>query len=272
MIKGNKIKVYPEIGKRDFPFHLLSASYGIADLKTLPIHRDNYECCTVEFILEGGGYLEINGQSYTPGPGSAYILHKRSAHKYWPDYKNPWKKIFFVIDGELMEYLFRVYRLDQIYYVPDCQDLKKYFDEMMRLKNGIESVHRQAAIIFHRMLEEMHSLICGTGPAAPDDIARLKKFLDDNIEGKVNLETFCRKHGRSSAHMIRQFKAYFGVAPYDYLMQKRIEAARLMLRHSYLLVKEIAARLQFSDQYYFSNYFKRKAGMSPQKYRANVRK
>jgi len=35
-----------------------------------------------------------------------------------------------------------------------------------------------------------------------------------------------------------------------------------------LSVKEIAARLGFSDQYYFSNYYKRKKGLSPRLYRA----
>jgi AraC-like DNA-binding protein len=69
--------------------------------------------------------------------------------------------------------------------------------------------------------------------------------------------------------MIRQFKTYFGISPYEYLMRKRIEAARLMLRHSDLLIKEIAARLQFSDQYYFSNYFKKKTGMSPAHYKTH---
>jgi AraC-like DNA-binding protein len=261
--------VYPELEKGHFPFRLLSASYGIASSKTGSIEREDYECCTVELILEGAGFLESNGFSCAPGKGSVYILHKHSDHAYWPEVKDPWKKIFFVIDGELMEYLFQIYRLDKVHYIPDCMHLEKYFMEMLRLRNDVESVHRQAAVIFHSLLEEMHPLVFGGDAIVPEDVRELKKYLDSHIEKKVNLENFCRKHGRSSGHMIRQFKEFFGLSPYDYLMRKRIEAARLMLRHSDLLIKEIAARLQFSDQYYFSNYFKKKTGMSPARYKTH---
>ena len=254
-----------------FPFKLLTATYGIADARTPVIERRDYECCTVEFIYKGKGFLEINGLSCSPGENSIYILHKHSNHRYWPDKNAPWEKIFFVIDGEFMEYLFKTYRIDRTCFIPDCPQLKKYFEEMMQLKHGIGEINRQAAIIFHRLLEECHTILYGSpNQFIPPEVLELKKFLDDNIELKVNLDRYCREKQRSCANMIRRFKKYFGTSPYDYLMQKRIEEARLMLRHSAFSVKEIASRLKFSDQYYFSNYFKRKTGMSPQKYRKGV--
>jgi AraC family transcriptional regulator of arabinose operon len=252
----------------DFPFKLLSATSGIADARTPPIERRDYECCTVEFIYKGKGFLEINGCSCSPGEDSVYILHKHSDHRYWPDKNAPWEKLFFVIDGGLMEYLFKAYRLDETYFIPDCPQLRKYFDEMMQLRHGIGEINRQAAIIFHRLLEECHTVLYGSPNQLTDpEILELKKFLDDNVERKVSLDRYCRERNRSCASMIRRFKKHFGTAPYDYLMRKRIEEARLMLRHSAFSVKEIAFRLNFSDQYYFSNYFKRKTGMSPQKYK-----
>ena len=253
----------------EFPFQLLAATYGIADARTSAIQRSDYECCTVEFVYEGSGYLDINGHSSTPGANSVYILHKHSTHNYRPEKQNPWKKIFFVIDGELMEYLFRIYHLDQVYHIPDCPQIRKHFEEMMLLKHSAgATIHHQASIIFHRMLEEAYAILYdSSSDRVPAEVLQLKSYLDDSIERKVNLEDFCQEAHRSSAHMIRQFKAHFGATPYCYLMEKRIEAARLLLRHSALSVKEVAARLKFSDQYYFSNYFKRKTGLSPKKYK-----
>ncbi len=257
----------------DFPFKLMSATYGIADARTPLITRKDYECCTVEFIYKGSGFLEINGHACSPGENSIYILHKHSNHRYWPDKNNPWEKLFFVIDGDLMEYLFRTYRLDDTYFIPDCPQLKKYFDEMMQLRHGIGEINRQASIVFHRLLEECHTILYGLpNQFTPPEILELKKFLDDNVERKVSLDRYCLDRHRSCASMIRRFKRHFGTSPYDYLMQKRIEEARLMLRHSAFSVKEIASRLNFSDQYYFSNYFKRKTGMSPQKYKKGIQK
>ncbi len=265
-----KSRIYPEAAAPDFPFRLLAVSYGIADARTQPIQRADYECCTVEYVYEGRGFLDSNGHSCAPEIDSVYILHKHSDHRYWPEKENPWKKIFFVIDGDFMEQLFRVYRLDTVCHIPYCPQIRKYFDEMMQLRHdmGGSVVHRQAAIVFHRMLDEAYSILHEPiQPHVTSEILALKKVLDDNIEQRINLEDVCRGMHRSSAHMIRRFKVVYGETPYDYLMQKRVDAARLLLRHSALSVKEIAARLKFSDQYYFSNYFKRKTGLSPKKFK-----
>lgn len=267
MIKGCETEDFPIPGKEEFPFRLLTATHGIADARTGVIRRNNYESCTVEYVYEGKGYLEINGFSCAPLTDSIYILHRYSTHKYWPERTNPWKKIFFVVDGEFMEYLFRIYRLDKVYHIPDCPQLKKYFEEMMRLRHGTGTIHSQASIVFHRFLEEADTFIHGQGENIPKDVLELRNYLDNSIEEKVNLEDFCEKIHRSSAHMIRQFKGFFEFTPYDYLMKKRIETAKLLLMHSSLSIKEIAAHLKFSDQFYFSNYFKRKTGLSPQKYK-----
>lgn len=255
-------------GGAEFPFKLLSATHGIADARTPLIERRDYECCTIEFVYKGKGFLEANGQSCRPGENSVYILHKHSDHRYWPDKSDPWHKIFFVIDGGFMETLFKLYQFEETCYIPNCPQLKKFFDEMIQLRQGMGEIHRQAAIVFHRLLEECHTLLHGApGQFIHPELLELKKFLDDNVEHKISLDRYCRQKQRSCASMIRRFKKQFGTSPYDYLMQKRIEEARLMLRHSAFSVKEIASRLKFSDQYYFSNYFKRKTGLSPRNYK-----
>ncbi len=271
MINDVKTRVYSDIGGKDFPFRLITATVAVANAKIPPIERRDHDCCIIEYVDSGAGFLDINGQHFAPQADSVYIVHKHSSHKYWPDPENPWRKIFFNIDGELMQYLFKIYRLDQTYYVPDCRQLRKYFTDIMRLRNYDEGVQHQAAIIFHTLLDEISALVHGVDMLVPDDVAGLKKFLDNSIERKVCLDEFCRKHGRSTAHMIRQFKKHFEVTPYDYLMRKRTEAARLMLRHTQLRIKEIAAILQFSDQYHFSNYFRKQTGVFPLAYRTSVR-
>ena len=251
----------------EFPFSLIAATHGIADARTPVIERDHYECCTVEFIYRGRGFLEIDGHAAALAENQVYFLHKGSCHRYWPDKGDPWHKIFFVVDGALMEYLFRIYGMDRVYSLPEAPQLRKYFDEMMRVRQRRGALHRSAAIIFHRFLEECHDVVQGgSEPELDPVLARLKRYLDSHVEEKVSLAEYCRSQEQSCASLIRKFRKQFGTSPYDYLMQKRVEEARLMLRHSSLSVKEIASRLKFSDPYYFSNYFKRKTGLSPRRY------
>ena len=88
------------------------------------------------------------------------------------------------------------------------------------------------------------------------------------MEKSFNLEEFASSRKISEAHLIRMFHASFKVTPYDYLMSRKMESARRLLLYSTLSIKEIAVRLAFSDQYYFSNYFKRRNGLSPRSFRA----
>ena len=51
-------------------------------------------------------------------------------------------------------------------------------------------------------------------------------------------------------------------------MRRRVETAQRLLIYTRKSVKEIAAALGFSDQYYFSGCFKARTGVSPTAYRS----
>ena len=252
----------------DFPFQLLFAGYGNADPRTPVIALRNYEYCTIEYVTEGEGYLECGGDVLHLKKNSIYFLHKGMDHSYWPNPSAPWQKIFFIIDGPLMEQLLKIYGLDQTRGINNCHSVFHYFKEIMILcSSSAPDKSLQCAALFHRFVMDLCEIIYAAHWQMPEEITILKKYLDENTESKVNLDTICRQVFRSKPHMIRLFKQHTGNTPYDYLMKKRIENARLMLIHSSMPIKEIAAKLQFSDQYYFSNYFKKSTGISPSAYK-----
>lgn len=250
-----------------FPFQLLAATHAHADARTIVFERENYEFCTIEYVFKGSGELKINGESYTPGEDSIYILAKGSNHRYAPNRDNPWHKYFFVIDGELMERLFKAYRMEQVYYIPDCPQLKHYFEEMMALNPNAESINEQGALLFHQFINELSKCVYGVPSILPPEVEKLKLTLDSSMTSSFNLVEYAQKSEYSEAHLIRIFRSAFGVTPYDYLMSKKLEFAKRLLLYSSFSIKEIAAHLVFSDQYYFSNYFKMKTGLSPKNYK-----
>ncbi|MBO7147196.1 MAG: AraC family transcriptional regulator [Lentisphaeria bacterium] len=253
--------------KNDFPFILYAAMEISTNSRTPVISRTDYQDCTIEFIRSGAGTLEINGKSFYIRENSVYFLTRGSSHSYWPDRNDPWYKLFFVVGGEIMDMLLQAYRLDEVYHIPDCPELKKYFESMMMISNHSENSNRQAAVLFHQFAEEASRSYYGLKTKYPEVIEYLKLQLDDAVEKNFRLEDFARTHHVSEAHLIRMFYNFFKVTPYDYLMNQKMETARRLLLYSPLSVKEIAARLAFSDQYYFSNYFKKRTGTSPREFR-----
>jgi AraC-like DNA-binding protein len=103
--------------------------------------------------------------------------------------------------------------------------------------------------------------------AAPLAAERMKEFLRRRASSEFRMEELCKLVSRSESQTIKIFKEAYDTTPYAYFLQKKIRLAEDMLQNTNLSVKQIAARLHFSDEYYFSGVFKRKTGLSPTAFR-----
>ena len=97
--------------------------------------------------------------------------------------------------------------------------------------------------------------------------AEIKNYLNTKIESDFQIKDLCIFIHKSESQVIKVFKNTYGLTPYKYLLNKKIEHAKNLLRNTNLSVKEISAKLKFTDEYYFSNIFKKKAGLCPSLYR-----
>src|SRR5580692_7162908 len=58
---------------------------------------------------------------------------------------------------------------------------------------------------------------------------------------------------------------------HENIQRARLDQARLLLADARLTVKDVAAQLSFSDEFYFSHFFRRQTGMSPTQYRQHLK-
>lgn len=253
--------------ENDFPFILYIAKDMHSSQNTPVITRFDYKFCTVEYVLSGGGTLQIGGQEFHIKKDSVYFLPRGSDHVYWPDAGKPWQKCFFVVGGHLMELLMKAYGLEKVYHIPDCPELKKYFDLMKALYRTTTESNQEGAVVFHQFAAHAAKVYAGLRSQIPREIEKLKQCLDASVQKKFVLEQYAEKRNLSGSHLIRSFSAHYKMTPYDYLMEQKMKNARSLLLYSSMSIKEIADYLAFSDQYYFSNYFKRKHGVSPKEFR-----
>ena len=83
----------------------------------------------------------------------------------------------------------------------------------------------------------------------------------------MNVEQLCESLAVSKSQLSREFKKYFSVTPYQYLLNKKINVAKQLLMLTNMKIQEISDALCFSDEYNFSNVFKSKVGQSPYVFR-----
>lgn len=96
-------------------------------------------------------------------------------------------------------------------------------------------------------------------------------YLRENYRDKVVLSECAKQLHISYDYFQHKFKAYTGVSPRRFLIERRLEAAVKMLENTQLPCTEIAWRAGFSTSAQFSALFRREKGISPLQYQKKCR-
>jgi len=91
--------------------------------------------------------------------------------------------------------------------------------------------------------------------------------MDREYARPLDVEALARTALMSSAHFSRQFRAAYGETPYSYLMTRRIERAKALLRHDDISVTEVCMAVGCTSLGSFSTRFTQLVGETPTAYR-----
>jgi AraC-like DNA-binding protein len=108
----------------------------------------------------------------------------------------------------------------------------------------------------------------------PEDLANLahlrraRDLIDREYARPLDVAALARAALMSTAHFSRQFRAAYGETPYAYLMTRRIERAKALLRRGDLSVTEVCTAVGCTSLGSFSSRFTELVGEGPTAYRA----
>lgn len=88
-----------------------------------------------------------------------------------------------------------------------------------------------------------------------------------NLEERPSVVELAAAVRLSVSHFSRTFRLTCGMSPMEYMTYTRIEAARLLLLHEDLSLREIALRCGFTDQSHFCRVFRAATGRAPKQWR-----
>jgi AraC-like DNA-binding protein len=113
------------------------------------------------------------------------------------------------------------------------------------------------------------NVIIGGVPPAPlaRHLLRARDLVDSRYGEPLDLETLARAAHVSPRHFSRSFRRTFGETPHQYLLTRRIERARHLLRTTSLRVAEVCLAVGFTSVGSFTTTFRRHVGVSPTAYR-----
>jgi AraC-like DNA-binding protein len=98
-------------------------------------------------------------------------------------------------------------------------------------------------------------------------LLRVRDLIDRAYAAPLDVPALARSAHVSPAYFSRSFKAAFGETPHHYLLRRRMERAKALLRAGELPVTEVCLAVGFSSLGSFSTQFRRFVGESPTAYR-----
>ncbi len=252
---------------KNSPYEVCLAGTSYCD-GTYHINRPNPEgFCVLEYIISGKGTVKVKGKTYRALAGDTYLLIPDEAHEYYSDEDDPWVKIWINASGKLVYDLIDAYSLGEkaVFRCNSLPYIRKIHDTLADKTLSVDEITEKCEIYFHSICQllykhNQHEKVC-------PEAEMLKNYIDKNIGEALSVEKLASLIYKSRSQTIRIFKGQYGVTPYDYYMEKRIEKACTLLKNTTYSVKQVAFSLGFCDEHYFSGVFRNKTGKTPTEYR-----
>lgn len=108
------------------------------------------------------------------------------------------------------------------------------------------------------------------GGLAPWQVRRAKEILGANLDGALSLTEVARQCGLSIGHFSRAFRQSVGATPHQWLVQRRLDAAKDLIRSCRMPLSNVALSCGFADQSHLTRVFTRQVGASPAAWRREV--
>ena len=99
-------------------------------------------------------------------------------------------------------------------------------------------------------------------------LRKAKDRMDREFDQPLDVPSLAASAAMSTGHFSRSFKAAFGEGPYSYLMTRRIERAKALLRRGDVSVTDACFAVRCTSLGSFSSRFSELVGESPSAYRA----
>lgn len=101
-------------------------------------------------------------------------------------------------------------------------------------------------------------------------LTKVVEYINQYLSTDLSLFDIAQQVGMSQSHFSRLFKQSTGLSPWQYVIQRRVEVAKQLLKKQELTIEKISAHLGFASHSQFTIFFHKHTGVSPKKYKQQI--
>lgn len=242
------------------------AMAGIAHLKPpYLVERVDPPIHTVLFTSKGTGLLTTEQGVFTIGPETMTVIPAHVPAR-------------FEIQGEFWDmcWLLLPATLQWNQWMPDMAEIRAtsqalnvfHLSHVIDQERALGAAFRESS--FEKLSHYIEMNLKAKLPEHEDRLATAFAQVEQSLHKPWTVADVAALTFYSEPHLYRLCKERFGKSPKQMIRDLRLERAKQLLEHTDWPLAELAGRLGFSDQFNFSNRFKKEVGISPAKYRQQV--
>jgi AraC-like DNA-binding protein/quercetin dioxygenase-like cupin family protein len=248
----------------------------VSDIENWGSEEQSHDFCELLYICDGAGTVYINDHAYPVRPGDVVVYNSGSVHCESTGKDDPFRFLFLAFRNLITKDLppdhlvssdsspvfpagEAKYRLESLFTELINETRSHVFLHEIMCENILASI-----IILIMRIQRSQSLIC---ESSNSECEIIKNYIDSNYSENITLGSLSDLVYISKHHLAHIFKKEVGVAPINYLIMRRMEEAKMMLRDTELSINEIASKLGYENTSYFSQIFKKYMDFSPLHYR-----
>ncbi len=246
-----------------------------------PAIRNNY---LFHYVLSGTGYVEYNTMEeetmrFQVKPNCGFLICPGQIVTYCADKYDPWKYEWVEFNGVQAQHALKLAGLDEsnpIY-------TSKYLDGATMVAREIQYIQTHPDVSAMNLVGHLYLCLDALVETSESRqsvrnqsqesyyVREAINYIERHYVNEITIEEIAKFCGLSRTHFGRLFKKVTGQSPQQYLTNFRMTRAVELMRTTDLTLGEIAARVGYSNQLYFSKVFHRVYGVPPRTWRREDR-
>lgn len=229
------------------------------------------------YITNGNGVFTFGNskQSCFITEGKMFFLMPGVWHTYKPLENSGWNEYWIGFKGEIIEKIVKegfFLNRPPVFNIGMNEEIINLYYKAMEIANEERAGFQQAlsgivmnilGLMYYRDKTkdfEDEELI--------NKINKAKVMMREEVYKNTTAEEVAKNLGISYSGFRRAFKELTGTSPSKYMLELKLNEAKLLLYNTNLPIKEISYSLNFENPDYFPIFFKKRTGKTPSEYRS----
>jgi AraC-like DNA-binding protein len=272
------VTITPHTASYKLPFYMTEVGMFYAGQNYFT-QRDEKNTYLLIYTCSGEGYLKYDDSDYALKPYTVVMIDCTKYHYYKSFSKEPW--VFrWIHFGGMCAKTYMDLIMEAQYHaivVIDPLPLEEHHNHLMTL-SSVSDTYSSVCTSTHLSNLLMHILSSKFNEKNnknfiqhKESINNVMQYIASNYMHQITVDDFADIIHLSKYYFLKIFKQYIGTSPYEYLINYRINEAKILLKTTDSSISQISLLVGFLNESNFIKHFKRITHLTPLTYRKTWR-